>query len=90
MINPQRVMLAVVSAAVVAVATVTGGQAGTNDAGFKTSTDEMLALGPDAPTDSSVEALISVGDTMPGGYRFEAIPDGISLKTRGQGRVDVS
>ena len=26
---------------------------------------------------------------MPGGYRFEAIPDGISLKTRGQGRVDV-
>ena len=57
--------------------------------GFKTSQDEMLDLGPGAPAGSSVEALITVGETLPGGYRFEAIPDGISLRTRGEGRVDV-
>src|SRR5919108_225126 len=57
--------------------------------GFKTSQDEMLDLGPGAPAGSSVEALITVGETLPGGYRFEAIPDGISLRKRGEGRVDV-
>jgi hypothetical protein len=57
--------------------------------GFKTSQDEMLDLGPGAPAGSAVEALITVGETLPGGYRFEAIPDGISLRKRGEGRVDV-
>ncbi|HWC68899.1 MAG TPA: hypothetical protein VG478_12600 [Acidimicrobiales bacterium] len=38
---------------------------------------------------AEVEALITVGETLPGGYRFESIPDGIALKTRGSGRVDV-
>jgi hypothetical protein len=32
---------------------------------------------------------LTVGDTLNSGYRFEAIPDGIALRTRGQGRVDL-
>ena len=33
--------------------------------------------------------IISVGDTLKGGFRFESIPDGISLQTRGKGTVDL-
>ena len=32
---------------------------------------------------------MTVGDMLPSGYRFESIPDGISVRTRGQGRVDL-
>ena len=38
---------------------------------------------------ASVTPLLTGGDMLPSGYRFEAIPDGISLRTRGQGRVDL-
>ena len=38
----------------------------------------------------STEAIISVGDTLPGGYTFEAIPDGIAIgNVNGQGTVDI-
>ena len=36
-----------------------------------------------------ITPLLTVGDVLPSGYRFEAIPDGISVRTRGQGRVDL-
>lgn len=36
-----------------------------------------------------ITPLLTVGDTLNSGYRFEAIPDGISVSTRGQGRVDL-
>ncbi len=36
-----------------------------------------------------IDPLLTVGDVLPSGYRFESIPDGISLRTRGQGRVDL-
>ena len=36
-----------------------------------------------------ITPLLTVGDVLPSGYRFEAIPDGISVLTRGQGRVDL-
>jgi hypothetical protein len=36
-----------------------------------------------------VTPLLTVGDTLSSGYRFEAIPDGISVMPRGQGRVDL-
>ena len=52
--------------------------------GFLTSEEAMLtplALG------SSVKPIISVGDTLPSGYQFEAIPDGIGLITKGKGTV---
>jgi hypothetical protein len=62
-----------------------GAGAGDNDSGFKTTQDAMLT--PLAPG-SSVTPIITVGDTVRG-YRFEAIPDGISLDPNGQGTVDV-
>jgi hypothetical protein len=68
----------------VAVATGTAG-AGDNDSGFKTSQAAMLT--PLAPG-SSVAPIITVGDTVRG-YRFESIPDGISLDPNGKGTVDV-
>ena len=36
-----------------------------------------------------ITPLLTVGDVLPSGYRFESIPDGISVRTRGQGRVDL-
>jgi len=60
--------------------------AGDNDSGFQTSVAPMITvLDPASPT----EAIITTGDTRPGGYRFESIPDGIAIRARGQGRLDV-
>ena len=57
-----------------------------NSSGFKTSRPSMLTVvNPAKPT----VPLITVGETMPGGYRFESIPDGIALRARGQGRLDL-
>jgi hypothetical protein len=38
---------------------------------------------------ATITPLLTVGDELPSGYRFESIPDGISVRTRGQGRVDL-
>lgn len=52
--------------------------------------EKMLAKGPDAPTGTRIRALITVGDRIDG-FRFEAIPDGISFKrARGGARVFVN
>ena len=40
-------------------------------------------------TGVEVTPLLTVGDVLSSGYRFEAIPDGISVRTRGQGRADL-
>jgi hypothetical protein len=45
-------------------------------------------LTPLAP-ESTVLPIISVGDTLPNGYRFASIPDGIGLVMRGQGVAEV-
>ena len=37
----------------------------------------------------AVTPLMTVGDVLNSGYRFESIPDGISVRTRGHGRVDL-
>ena len=71
-----------------------------NPSGFKTSHDPMLlpataplfpggALQPGAQAGVTTEAILTVGDTLASGYRFEAIPDGISLWPRGNGRLDL-
>src|SRR5512133_1170412 len=67
--------------------TLTAGSAGAgdNDSGFKTSQPAMLTP---LVAGSTVTPIITVGDTVRG-YRFEAIPDGISLDPNGQGTVDV-
>jgi hypothetical protein len=60
--------------------------AGDTDAGFKTTRPSMLTPVMEGVT---ITPLLTVGDVLPSGYRFESIPDGISLRTRGNGRVDV-
>ena len=74
---------AVVAVAAVATAVALGAD---NPSGFTTTHRAMLT---GVATGSTVEPIITVGDTMPGGYRFESIPDGIALKARGNGRLDV-
>ena len=58
-----------------------------NKSGFKTTKPPMLSVGDKAGV--QIEPLLTVGDVLPSGYRFEAIPDGISVRTRGRGRVDL-
>jgi hypothetical protein len=60
--------------------------AGDNDSGFKTEQPAMLSP---VMAGVQIDPLLTVGDVLPSGYRFESIPDGISLRTRGQGRVDL-
>jgi hypothetical protein len=68
----------------VAIGTGTAG-AGANDSGFTTSQPAMLTP---LVAGSTVTPIITVGD-MIRDYRFEAIPDGISLDANGNGTVDV-
>jgi len=73
-------------AAVISILGTAAALAGDNTSGFKTGQPSMLS-----PVKTGVEItpLLTVGDVLPSGYRFEAIPDGISVRTRGQGRVDL-
>jgi hypothetical protein len=56
--------------------------------GFKTAQPAMLLPGTDAPLDMEIKPIITVGD-MVGGYRFEAIPDGISVIASGDNEASV-
>ena len=38
---------------------------------------------------STVTPLITVGDTLANGYRYESIPDGISFRTKNKNRLDL-
>ncbi|MBA2476465.1 MAG: hypothetical protein H0V40_10995 [Actinobacteria bacterium] len=62
------------------------GAAGGGGAGFKTSAAPMLA---GVAAGVEVEPIITVGERLRSGYRFESLPDGISLRGRGAGRVDL-
>ena len=77
--------IGVLLAVTVTLASVVTAAASADDPGFKTSAPAMLTARAQG---ASVEPLISVGDTLGNGYRFEAIPDGISLDTNGRGTVD--
>ena len=91
----KRVTMLAVAAAVAVAAVAAAAFAGDNTSGFETSQPPMLAPPttllegqapqPNAPTGVTVQPIITVGDTLPGGYRFEAIPDGISIRARGRG-----
>lgn len=54
---------------------------------FVTAQSSMLALGSRA--DVSITPIITVGDTLDSGFRFEAIPDGIAVDADEQGEADV-
>ena len=82
----KRRSLAVLLLLLGAVVAAGSAGAGDNDSGFQTSQPSMIT--PTAPG-ATVEPIITVGETLNNGYRFESIPDGISFRTRGQGRVDV-
>jgi len=84
----RRTVWALVAAAlVVSAATTTAAFANHgNPSGFKTGQPSMLTP---VMANTTIEPLLTVGDVLPSGYRFEAIPDGISVRTRGQGRVDL-
>jgi hypothetical protein len=55
------------------------------NSGFLTSQLSMLT----PAGGNSVLPIITVGDTLPNGYRYEAIPDGIGVTPNGKGTVDV-
>lgn len=71
--------------AVAAIAVGSAGAAG--DPGFKTTQASMLTQVD--RSDIEFTPIITVGETLPSGYRFEALPDGISLHPRTQQKVDV-
>jgi hypothetical protein len=75
----------VVAVAAIASATALAGSSA-NDSGFKTKQGSMLTP---VMAGVNVTPLLTVGDTLPSGFRFEAIPDGISVRARGQGRADL-
>jgi hypothetical protein len=82
----RRRILVSTCLAVALTATATTSLAASNG-GFKTGRPSMLTA---VKAGVQITPLLTVGDVFgDSGFRFEAIPDGISLRTRGQGRVDV-
>jgi hypothetical protein len=57
-----------------------------NVSGFKSDQPSMLTA---VKAGVKITPLLTVGDVLPSGFRFEAIPDGISVRPRGKGRVDL-
>jgi Alkaline phosphatase PhoX len=84
--RPRMMFLCMATAATVAVSSTTVAFAG-DRTGFKTSRPAFMKLG-DFPG-VEITPLLTVGDTLSSGYRFESIPDGISLRRKGQDRVDL-
>jgi len=82
----RRTVLVCAAVAVVTVVGTAAALAGGNTSGFKTAQPAMLT---GVMPGVQVTPLLTTGDVLPSGYRFEAVPDGISLRTRGQGRVDL-
>jgi hypothetical protein len=82
----KRIIVLGAAVAVAAALTAVAG-AGDNTSGFRTSQASMLTTGDRA--DVTFTPIATVGEILPGKVRFESIPDGIALRTRGQGRVDV-
>jgi hypothetical protein len=83
------IAITIAAGAVAAAAIATVASGGSTAAGYNTTQAPMVTLLAGAPASSSADAIISVGDTLPGGYTFESIPDGVSVYPRGNGRADV-
>ncbi len=81
-----RTILACIALATAITATGTATAFAANKSGFSTSQPPML---DPARPGVQVTPLMTVGDRLSSGFRFESIPDGISLRTRGKGRVDL-
>src|SRR3954454_15328435 len=86
---PRRGFRVGISLGLVACVVLPGSGASAADggkSGFRTGQAAMLTP---VMAGAMVTPLITVGDTLSSGYRFESIPDGISVPARGQGRVDL-
>ena len=81
-----RMILACIAVATAITGTATATAVAANKSGFRTSQPSML---DPARPGVQVTPLMTVGDRLSNGFQFEAIPDGISLRTRGKGRVDL-
>jgi hypothetical protein len=82
-----RTILAITAlATAIAVSAAGTALAHKNKSGFKTAHPSMLT--PMKPG-VTVTPLMTVGDTLRSGYRFESIPDGISLRKHDRNRVEV-
>ncbi len=76
---------ALCGAAILSLAAFTGSALADEPTGFQTGQASMLdAVAPGA----TVERIITVGDTLSNGYRFESIPDGIAIYEDGGGSGD--
>jgi len=83
----RRTLVACSAVAIAITATGTASAAeGANKSGFRTAEAPMLA--PVMPGVTTTP-LLTVGDTLSSGYRFESIPDGIAVRTKGRGRADL-
>jgi hypothetical protein len=83
----QRLLVLSGVAATAVAVVAAGALAGDNTSGFRTSQASMLTTGD--RSDVTFTPIATSGELLPGGTRFESIPDGIALRTRGEGRVDV-
>ena len=81
-----RKILACTALAVAITVSGTAAALAGQKSGFTTAQPSMLTA---IKTGVEIKPLLTVGDALPSGYRFEAIPDGISVRTRGRGRVDL-
>ncbi|MGH3131061.1 MAG: hypothetical protein ACRDNX_09610 [Gaiellaceae bacterium] len=77
--------LRTVAAALIVFVVAAGTASAAKDPGFKTSQAAMIT--PVAPG-VTVEPIITVGETLASGYKFESIPDGISFQRHGR-NIDV-
>jgi Bacterial protein of unknown function (DUF839) len=81
-----RMMLLAVAVALAAAALPTGAFAA-KKSGFKTSRPAMLM--PGNIPGVQITPLLTVGDMLSDGYRYESVPDGISLRRKDHNRVDL-
>jgi uncharacterized protein DUF839 len=85
-INGNRMTrLLAVPAAGLLILSVAAPIASAHPPGFRTSERPML----EGVGGTTVTPLMTVGETLSNGYRFEALPDGIAVNPRRDGRVDV-
>ena len=81
-----RTILACTALAAAITVSATSAALAGNKSGFKTGQPSMLTA---VKSGVGIDPLLTVGDVLGSGYRFEAIPDGISVRTRGRGRADL-
>jgi hypothetical protein len=80
-------MVCLAFALVVLGVVVSAGPAVAKKDGFRTSRPAMMTPG-DIPG-VQITPLLTVGDVLSNGYRFEAVPDGISMQRKDHNRLDL-